>query len=240
MKWLVAVSFPLIFHPFLKLEMSTMPFKPLQFTPLQDDEMIQRSLTFREQLATRRSVRHFSTKEVPMEVISNVVMTASSAPSGANKEPWTFVIVKDSKIKRDIRYAAEKEEKAFYDHRAPDEWLADLEPLGTDWNKPFLEDAPFLIVVFKKIYGMEDDLQFKHYYVNESVGIASGFLLAAVHQAGLVALTHTPSPMGFLANILKRPDNERAFLLIPVGYPAEDAEVPVLTKKTFEEVAEVF
>ena len=217
-----------------------MPFKLLQFTPLQDDEMIQRSLTFREQLATRRSVRHFSTKEVPMEVISNVVMTASSAPSGANKEPWTFVIVKDSKIKRDIRIAAEKEEKAFYDHRAPEEWLADLEPLGTDWNKPFLEDAPFLIVVFKKIYGMEDDLQFKHYYVNESVGIASGFLLAAVHQAGLVALTHTPSPMGFLANILKRPDNERAFLLIPVGYPAEDAEVPVLTKKTFEEVAEVF
>ena len=240
MKWLVAVSFSLIFHPFLKLEMSTMPFKPLQFTPLQDDEMIQRSLTFREQLATRRSVRHFSTKEVPMEVISNVVMTASSAPSGANKEPWTFVIVKDSKIKRDIRIAAEKEEKAFYDHRAPDEWLADLEPLGTDWHKPFLEDAPFLIVVFKKIYGMEDDLQFKHYYVNESVGIASGFLLAAVHQAGLMALTHTPSPMGFLSKILKRPENERAFLLIPVGYPAEDAEVPVLTKKTFEEVAEVF
>ena len=217
-----------------------MPFKPLQFTPLPDDEMIQRSLTFREQLATRRSVRHFSTKEVPMEVINNVVMTASSAPSGANKEPWTFVIVKDPIIKHDIRIAAEKEEKSFYDHRAPDEWLADLEPLGTDWNKPFLEDAPFLIVVFKKIYGMEDDLQFKHYYVNESVGIASGFLLAAVHQAGLVALTHTPSPMGFLANILKRPDNERAFLLIPVGYPAEDAEVPVLTKKTFEEVAEVF
>ena len=217
-----------------------MPFKPLQFTPLPDNEMIQRSSTFREQLSTRRSVRHFSTKEVPMEVINNLVMTASSAPSGANKEPWTFVIVKDSKIKRDIRIAAEKEEKAFYDHRAPDEWLADLEPLGTDWNKPFIEDAPFLIVVFKKIYGMEDDLQFKHYYVNESVGIASGFLLAAVHQAGLVALTHTPSPMGFLANILKRPDNERAFLLIPVGYPAEDAEVPVLTKKTFEEVAEVF
>ena len=217
-----------------------MSFKPLQFKPLPEDELITRSATFREQLATRRSIRHFSTKEVPMEVINNVVMTASSAPSGANKEPWTFVIVKDPKIKRDIRIAAEKEEKAFYDHRAPDEWLADLEPLGTDWHKPFLEDAPFLIVVFKKIYGMEDDLQFKHYYVNESVGIASGFLLAAVHQAGLVALTHTPSPMGFLSKILKRPGNERAFLLIPVGYPSEDAEVPVLTKKTFEEVAEVF
>jgi len=173
-------------------------------------------------------------------VIENVIMTASSAPSGANQQPWTFVVVKDPKIKGEIRVAAEKEEKAFYEHRATDEWLADLEPLGTGWQKPFLEDAPFLIVVFKKIYGMDGDQQFKHYYVNESVGIASGFLLTAIHQAGLVALTHTPSPMGFLGKILNRPDNEKAFLLVPVGYPAEDAEVPVLTKKTFEEVTEIF
>ncbi|MDP6578715.1 MAG: nitroreductase family protein [Candidatus Marinimicrobia bacterium] len=217
-----------------------MSFKPLKFKSLPEDELITRSATFREQLATRRSIRHFSTREVPMEVIENVIMTASSAPSGANQQPWTFVVVKDPKIKGEIRVAAEKEEKAFYDHRATDEWLADLEPLGTGWQKPFLEDAPFLIVVFKKIYGMDGDQQFKHYYVNESVGIASGFLLTAIHQTGLVALTHTPSPMGFLAKILNRPENEKAFLLVPVGYPAEDAEVPVLTKKIFEEVTEVF
>jgi nitroreductase len=217
-----------------------MSFKPLQFKPLPEDELITRSATFREQLATRRSIRHFSTREVPMKLIENVIMTASSAPSGANQQPWTFVVVKDPKIKGEIRVAAEKEEKAFYEHRATDEWLADLEPLGTGWQKPFLEDAPFLIVVFKKIYGMDGDQQFKHYYVNESVGIASGFLLTAIHQAGLVALTHTPSPMGFLGKILNRPDNEKAFLLVPVGYPAEDAEVPVLTKKTFEEVTEIF
>ncbi len=217
-----------------------MSFKPLQFKPLPEDELITRSATFREQLATRRSIRHFSTREVPMKLIENVIMTASSAPSGANQQPWTFVVVKDPKIKGEIRVAAEKEEKAFYEHRATDEWLADLEPLGTGWQKPFLEDAPFLIVVFKKIYGMDGDQQFKHYYVNESVGIASGFLLTAIHQAGLVALTHTPSPMGFLGKILNRPENEKAFLLVPVGYPAEDAEVPDLAKKTFEKVAEVF
>ena len=175
-----------------------------------------------------------------MEVIENVIMTASSAPSGANQQPWKFVVVRDPKVKREIRAAAEKEEKSFYEHRAPDEWLAKLAPLGTDWRKPFLEDAPFLIIVFKKIYGMNKEQQIKHYYVNESVGIAVGFLLTAIHQTGLVALTHTPSPMGFLAEILNRPENEKAFLVVPVGYPVEDVEVPVLTKKTFEEVSEVF
>jgi|TARA_B100000315_G_C14480781_1_gene542793 nitroreductase len=175
-----------------------------------------------------------------MEVIENVIMTASSAPSGANQQPWKFVVVRDPQVKHDIRAAAEKEEKSFYKHRAPDEWLCELGPLGTDWRKPFLEDAPFLIIVFKKIYGMKKDLQIKHYYVNESVGIAVGFLLTAIHQTGLVALTHTPSPMGFLAQILNRPQNEKAFLVVPVGYPEEDAEVPVLTKKTFEEVSDVF
>ena len=217
-----------------------MLFKSLEFEPLPGYELINRSSTFRQQLATRRSVRHFSTREVPMEVIENVIMTASSAPSGANQQPWKFVVVRDPKVKREIRAAAEKEEKSFYKHRAPDEWLAKLAPLGTDWRKPFLEDAPFLIIVFKKIYGMNKEQQIKHYYVNESVGIAVGFLLTAIHQTGLVALTHTPSPMGFLAEILNRPENEKAFLVVPVGYPVEDVEVPVLTKKTFEEVSEVF
>ena len=187
----------------------------------------------------RRSVRHFSSKAVPFEVIRNAVMTAASAPSGANKQPWTFVIVEDPEVKRKIRMAAEKEEKEFYDHRAPDEWLADLEPMGTDWRKPFLEDAPYLIVIFKKNYRVDKTQHLKNYYVNESVGIASGFLLTAIHNAGLAALTHTPSPMGFLSKILNRPRNEKAFLLIPVGYPAADAEVPVLTKKSFEQAAEV-
>ncbi len=217
-----------------------MPFKSLAYKPLPGYELINRSSTFRRQLATRRSVRYFSTREVPMEVIENVIMTASSAPSGANQQPWKFVVVRDSKVKREIRAAAEKEEKSFYEHRAPDEWLAELAPLGTDWRKPFLEDAPFLIIVFKKIYGVNKEQQIKHYYVNESVGIAVGFLLTAIHQTGLVALTHTPSPMGFLAEILNRPENEKAFLVVPVGYPVEDVEVPVLAKKTFEEVSEVF
>jgi nitroreductase len=172
-------------------------------------------------------------------------MTAASAPSGANKQPWTFVIVKDPDIKRQIRLAAEKEEKEFYDHRAPEEWLEDLDSLGTDWHKPFLESAPYLIVVFKKLYDVEKTEETspehsKNYYVNESVGIASGFLLTAIHNAGLVALTHTPSPMGFLSEILSRPVNEKPFLLIPVGYPEDNTQVPVLKKKSFEEVTQVF
>lgn len=217
-----------------------MSFKSLEFKALPGSELISRSSTFRRQLATRRSVRHFSTRSVPMEVIQNVIMTASSAPSGANQQPWKFVVVRDPQVKHDIRAEAEKEEKSFYKHRAPDEWLSELVPLGTDWRKPFLEDAPFLIIVFKKIYGMQKDLQIKHYYVNESVGIAVGFLLTAIHQTGLVALTHTPSPMGFLAQILNRPENEKAFLVVPVGYPEEDVDVPCLTRKTFEEVSDVF
>jgi nitroreductase len=216
-----------------------MAFEPFQQIVYSAEELVARSAQFREQLSGRRSIRHFSRRAVPKEVIENVIMTAASAPSGANKQPWTFVIVQDADVKQEIRLAAEKEEKAFYDRRAPDEWLADLEPIGTDWRKPFLEDAPFLIVVFKKVYGMEKDHRFKNYYVNESVGIASGFLLAAIHQVGLVALTHTPSPMGFLSKILKRPENERAFLLIPVGYPAEDAQVPAITRKKMEEVVEI-
>jgi len=217
-----------------------MLFKPLEFNPITHDELITRSSLYRRQLTTRRSVRHFSKRAVPMEVIKNVIMTAASAPSGANQQPWKFVIVSDNKVKRQIRHEAEKEERLFYKKRAPAEWLSEVKPLGTDWRKPFLEDAPFLIIVFKQIYSMHNNLQSKHYYVNESVGIAVGFLLTAIHKTGLVALTHTPSPMGFLAQILNRPENERAFLVIPVGYPEKDAKVPVISKKTFEEVSDVF
>ena len=220
-------------------------FKPLEFTPIDEGEMLVKSSLYLEQMKTRRSVREFSDRPVPFEVIKNVVMTAASAPSGANKQPWTFVIVKDPDIKRQIRLAAEKEEKEFYDHRAPEEWLEDLDSLGTDWHKPYLESAPYLIVVFKKLYDVEKTEETspehsKNYYVNESVGIASGFLLTAIHNAGLVALTHTPSPMGFLSEILSRPVNEKPFLLIPVGYPEDNTQVPVLKKKSFEEVTQVF
>ena len=169
----------------------------------------------------------------------NIITTASSAPSGANKQPWKFVLVKDPKIKTEIRIAAENEEKENYERRFPDEWLKDLNQFGTDWHKEFLEEAPYLIVVFKQVYGIEGEQHTKNYYVNESVGIATGFLLTAIHNAGLAALTHTPSPMGFLEKILNRPKNERAFLLIPVGYPKEGTKVPVLTKKSFDEFAEI-
>jgi len=217
-----------------------MTFKPLEFKTISEDELVVRSSMYRRQLSNRRSVRHFSKKSVPLKVIENVVMTAASAPSGANQQPWTFVVVGDQKLKHQIRTAAEKEEKSFYQQRAPKEWLAKLAPLGTDWRKPFLEDAPFLIIVFKQIYGIQKDLRVKHYYVDESVGIAVGFLLTAIHQTGLVALPHTPSPMGFLSHVLKRPANERAYLIIPVGYPKENAKVPVITKKAFEEISDVF
>ena len=199
--------------------------------------MVQRSKHFLEMIKSRRTVRDFSEKNIPIGVIENAVRTAASAPSGANKEPWHFVIVKDPALKKKIRVAAEKEEKEFYEHRAPDSWLEDLNQFKTDWHKPFLEVAPALIVVFRQSYIDLGSTRRKNYYVNESVGIASGFLLAALHNAGLVTLTHTPSPMGFLEKILKRPKNEKAFLLIPVGYPAENAKVPDLIKKPYNEIA---
>ena len=186
-------------------------------------------------MENRRTVRDFSNEAIPLEAIENAVRIAVSAPSGANKEPWTFAIVTDKIIKKKIRIAAEKEEKEFYTHRATREWLEDLNPFETDWHKPFLEMAPCLIVVFKQIYEFEAKSKKKNYYVNESVGIAAGFLLMALHQIGLVVLTHTPSPMGFLEKILKRPKNERAFLLIPVGYPNKEAKVPILRKKLLSE-----
>ncbi len=199
-------------------------------------EMQQKINTFHDNMAKRRSIRHFSEEAVAPEIIATILATASTAPSGANKQPWTFCVVRDPVLKQRIRLAAEEEEFENYHGRMTTEWLADLEKLGTDHIKPFLEVAPYLIVVFKKAYdiGPNGEKQ-KNYYVNESVGIACGFLLAAIHQAGLAALTHTPSPMSFLQNILQRPENERPFLLIPVGYPAEGVTVPNIDRKQADE-----
>ncbi|GAB5553445.1 MAG: nitroreductase family protein [Saprospiraceae bacterium] len=212
-------------------------FLPYQSPGYSAEESIQRSQDYYELLDQRRSVREFSDRPVPEAVIENIIMTASSAPSGAHKQPWTFCVIKDAATKSAIRKAAEEEEYENYHGRMSDSWLKDLEKFNTNWHKPFLEIAPYLIIVFKKAYdtGPDGEKQ-KNYYVNESVGIATGFLISAIHQAGLVTLTHTPSPMNFLQKILDRPANERAFLLLPVGYPAEDAQVPVLTRKPASEV----
>lgn len=191
---------------------------------------------FYRRMRTRRSVRHFSPEPVPLELIESAIRCANTAPSGANQQPWRFVVVRDPEIKRKVRLAAEAEEKRNYEQRFPGEWLDALAPLGTDWHKEYLEIAPYLIVVFRIDYGLEDGEKRKHYYVQESVGIAVGMLLAALHLAGLATLVHTPSPMGFLGGILKRPANERAFVLIPAGYPAPDATAPALTKKSLDEV----
>ena len=197
--------------------------------------MLARALAFRDLLAGRRSVRMFSREHVPRDLMEMLLETAGSAPSGAHKQPWTFVAVSDPATKERLREAAEAAERRFYEELAPEEWLRDLAPLGTDWVKHHLTDAPWLIVVFAQDYGVgPDGSKSKHYYVNESVGIAVGFLLAAVRNAGLVALTHTPSPMGFLRELLGRPANERAYLVIPVGYPAEDCRVPDLRRKPLE------
>ncbi len=197
--------------------------------------MLQRSRDFFQEMDRRRSLRMFSDKPVAKEVIEFILMTAGSSPSGAHKQPWTFCVVSDPVIKSKIREAAEQEEYLNYHGRMSEEWLEDLQPFDTDWHKPFLETAPYLIVVFKKSYDLDGEDKRKNYYVNESVGIACGFLLAAIHHAGLVALTHTPSPMNFLQKILQRPENERPFLLIPVGYPANDAIVPDIKRKSREE-----
>jgi len=202
------------------------------------EEMKKRATDFYANIRRRRTVRDFSDRPVPREIIDNCLLAAGTAPSGANQQPWHFVVVSDRAIKKQIREAAEEEERAFYGGRASDEWLEALAHLGTDEHKPFLEIAPYLIVIFAQNYGIDDDgSRIKHYYVSESVGIATGMLIAAVHNAGLVSLTHTPSPMGFLGKILNRPPNERAFLILVVGYPAEDAQVPVITKKSLDDIA---
>jgi iodotyrosine deiodinase len=201
------------------------------------NEMIARSGEFLAWMDMRRTVRDFSDKPVPVEVINNIIQTASTAPSGAHKQPWTFCVVSDATLKSQIRVEAEKEEYESYHSRMSPDWLDDLKPLQTDWQKPFLEIAPYLIVVFKKAYDMlPDGTKRNNYYVNESVGLACGFLLTAIHHAGLVALTHTPSPMNFLSKMLKRPENERPFLLIPVGYPATETFVPKLERKPLHDV----
>jgi len=201
------------------------------------DEMIARARAFREQLQRRRTVREFSPREVPAGVIDECLMAAGTAPSGANMQPWHFVVVTDRSVKSRIRAAAEEEEREFYSTRAPQEWLDALAPLGTNADKPFLEAAPCVIAVFAEAYGrLPDGRKVKHYYVAESVGIATGFLIAALHNAGLATLTHTPSPMGFLNGMLKRPPQERPYLILVVGYPAAGARVPVIGKKCLEEI----
>ncbi len=197
-----------------------------------------RAASFREEMQRRRTVRYFSSQLVPHEVIEDCLLVAASAPSGANLQPWHFVVVSDPSIKQRIREAAEKEEHEFYHNRAPQEWLEALAPLGTDDHKPYLEIAPYLIVIFAQNYGLlPDGRKVKNYYVAESVGIATGMLITAVHRAGLVSLTHTPSPMGFLNKILGRPGHEKAYLILVVGYPAADATVPDIGKKPLTEIA---
>lgn len=211
-------------HPFIKYK-----------TPFVSIETVEKRATiFYENMDNRRTVRDFSDKPVPKAVIEKLILTASTAPSGAHKQPWTFCAISDAAIKKQIRIAAEQEEFESYKGRMPEQWLKDLAPLGTDWQKPFLEIAPWLIVLFAQSTGINKE---KHYYVQESVGIAAGFLIAAIHQAGLVTLTHTPSPMNFLKSILKRPDNERPFLLLPVGYAAEETFVPDIERKNIEKMA---
>lgn len=201
------------------------------------EEMLQRAQLYYQQLNTRRTLREFAGTPVPKAVIEQLILTASSAPSGAHKQPWTFCVVGDAAMKKQIREAAEEEERRNYAGRMGEEWLADLAQFGTDANKPFLEVAPWLIIVFRKSYDLTDEGKRNNYYVQESVGLACGFLLTAIHHAGLVALTHTPSPMNFLSEILQRPSNEKPFLLIPVGYPAPNAEVPDIKRKGLDEVA---
>lgn len=201
------------------------------------EEMQARARAFADDLHRRRTVRDFSPRPIREGVLEDCLRAAGSAPSGANLQPWHFVVITDPAVKHRIREAAEAEEREFYEHRATPEWLAVLEPLGTDPNKPFLETAPALIAIFGEAYGeAPDGTRLKRYYVNESVGIATGLLIAALHHAGLVSLTHTPSPMGFLNDILNRPARERPFLLLVVGYPAEGAQVPAITRKGLGEV----
>lgn len=214
-------------------------FIPLTFESLRAEESQRRADEFYALMNRRRTVRHFAPNPLPPGLLETLIRTAGTAPSGAHQQPWRFVVVTDPELKRRLREAAEAEEREFYERRATPEWLADLAPLGTDWRKEFLEVAPALVVVFRVDFERRADGSVrKHYYVNESVGIAVGLFLAAAHNAGLATLTHTPSPMGFLNELLHRPTNERAFVVIPVGYPAPDAQVPDLTRKPLAEIVQ--
>ena len=219
--------------------MNKQKFYPLKdYQEFSESEMIEKSRKFYEQIKTRRTVRAFSNKPVSKQVIENCIRAAGTAPSGANLQPWHFAVVSSPEIKKKIRIAAEEEEKEFYANRVPKEWLEALEPLGTDENKPFLETAPYLIAIFSRSYDLlPGGKQVKQYYAMESTGIATGILITAIHNAGLVSLTHTPSPMNFLNEILGRPKNERPFLLLVVGYPSNDAKVPDIKKKSLQEIA---
>ena len=214
------------------------PFIPYTTTESSSEDLIKNSEKYYQEINKRRSIRDFSDMEVPKEVIENIIKAAGSAPSGAHKQPWTFCVISNTKLKSEIRKLAEKEEYENYHGRMSDSWKEDLEHLGTDHIKEFLEVAPYLIVVFKKVYDLDEEGgKLQNYYVNESVGIAVGFLITAIHQAGLVTLTHTPSPMKFLQTALRRPKNEKAFLLLPVGYPAKDCKVPDLKRKNLDEIS---
>lgn len=217
-------------------------FIPLPyFANYTDEKILENSIEFNTSIQNRRTIRDFSDKPVSKEVIKQCILAAASAPSGAHMQPWHFVAINNHEIKTKIRLAAEIEEQEFYDHRATDEWKKALEPLGTDTNKPFLETAPWLIAVFAERYGIDKDgNRVKHYYTPESVGISCGVLITALHNCGLATLTHTPSPMGFLKNILKRPDNERPFLLVVCGHPTNDAKVPNLKRKELNKVSTFF
>ncbi|MDQ3389709.1 MAG: nitroreductase family protein [Gemmatimonadota bacterium] len=217
--------------------MSEPPFRDLRFERLPPDEMARRAREFREEMTRRRSVRAFSRESVSRELIDEAVRAAGTAPSGAHQQPWTFVVVEDAAVKSRIREAAEMEERDFYDRRAPPEWKEALAPLGTDFEKAHLTDAPYLVVLFRQLYGTwAGGGRRTYYYTQESCGIAAGMFISAVHHMGLTTLTHTPSPMGFLSEILGRPANEKPFLVLPVGYPAEDARVPDLVRKPLDEI----
>ncbi|MBK8179412.1 MAG: nitroreductase family protein [Planctomycetes bacterium] len=227
-------------EPQFRPDQASLRTVPLIFERRDPTAMAARADAFRAELARRRSVREFSPEPLPegllRAVLDPCIAAAGSAPSGANQQPWTFVVVTDPALKRAIRLAAEEEERAFYSGRASEEWLAALAPLGTDWSKPFLEVAPALIVVFRQAYGWNAGVKHDHYYTQESVGIAVGFLLAALHHAGLATLTHTPSPMKFLATLLARPENEKPYVLIPVGLPAAGCRVPDIGRKSLDEI----
>lgn len=214
------------------------PFIPLAFTQRSPDEGLDRARAFHDEMSRRRTTRHFSTDPVPRPLIEYAIRTAGTAPSGAHQQPWTFVVVGDATIKQQIRAAAEREEHDFYHGKAPPDWIEALRPLGTDEHKPHLTDAPWVVVLFRHAYGLDAEGHKRtHYYTEESCGIAAGFFIAAVHQMGLVTLTHTPNPMTFLRDLLGRPVNERAMLVMPVGYPAPDARVPDLQRKTLDEIS---
>ncbi len=221
-----------------KIIVMTKPFVDLEFIGFEESEMLLRSKEYYLEMRRRRTVRDFSDRPVSREIIEYCLLTAGSTVSGANMQPWQFVVVENPDIKHRLRLAAEKEEKEFYETKAPEEWLRALEPLGTDANKPFLETAPYLIAIFQQRFGiLPDGEKIKHYYATESVGIATGVLISAIHHAGLACLTHTPSPMGFLNEILDRPRSERPFLLLVVGYPEEGAKVPDIGKKSLSDIS---